>query len=72
MKGSVVEVNNAENAGIPAETFYNVSLGLRTGCYNSCDATAIVTPVGGVGPYTIEWSDGFGNNDTVDLCAGTY
>ncbi|MBN2482039.1 MAG: gliding motility-associated C-terminal domain-containing protein, partial [Bacteroidales bacterium] len=72
MAGSVIDVNNAENAGIAIETAYIVTLGLRTNCYETCDATAIVTPVGGIGPYQIEWSDGLGTSSIVQLCSGTY
>ncbi|MBN1157912.1 MAG: gliding motility-associated C-terminal domain-containing protein, partial [Bacteroidales bacterium] len=72
MAGSAIDVNNTDNAGIAVATAYNVILGLQTSCYESCDATAVVTPVGGFGPYQIEWSDGLGNGSTVQLCAGTY
>ncbi|MBL56985.1 MAG: hypothetical protein CMP61_07360, partial [Flavobacteriales bacterium] len=44
-------------------------------CYNDCNGSAIVTPVGGVRPYTYDWFnapmldlDSTGNN----LCFGTY
>ncbi len=69
---SPIPITNTSNALIPVQTNFVVALGLRTRCYGSCDATAVVTPAGGIGPYTIQWSDGLGTNDTIDLCAGSY
>ncbi|HEX3007770.1 MAG TPA: gliding motility-associated C-terminal domain-containing protein [Bacteroidales bacterium] len=44
-----------------------------TKCSNSCDAKALVTVNGGIGPYTYKWDDA-ANSTTqqVDLCKGTY
>ncbi len=62
----------------PAITEYNVPTGLKTSCYGTCDAIAVVSHQGGIAPYQYEWSDSanFNNiistNDTTSLCAGTY
>ena len=67
-----IPILNTSNALIPVQTNFVVSLGLKTKCFGSCDATAVVTPAGGIGPYQIQWSDGLGTSDTIDLCAGNY
>lgn len=42
-------------------------------CNNDCDGTAIVTPVGGFGPFTYVWSTSLNTTDTeLNLCAGNY
>ncbi|UCH14972.1 MAG: gliding motility-associated C-terminal domain-containing protein, partial [Bacteroidales bacterium] len=60
----------------PAKTSYIVPLGLRTSCYGTCDALAIVNVVGGTPPYmNYSWSPApYGGNgtDTVLLCEGIY
>ena len=61
----------------PAWTEYSVPYGLKTTCYDDCDATAVVFKTGGTPPYlNVEWKDTLGNvistNDTVTLCAGKY
>jgi gliding motility-associated-like protein len=41
-------------------------------CNNGCDGTIVVNVVGGLAPFTINWSNG-GNTLTLsNLCAGTY
>jgi gliding motility-associated-like protein len=41
-------------------------------CNDSCNGSATVVPVGGVGPFIINWN-GLGNNLTLNnLCEGTY
>jgi gliding motility-associated-like protein len=60
----------------PAKTSYLIPLGLRTSCYGTCDAMAIVNVVGGTPPYiNYSWDPvPFGGNgkDTVLLCEGDY
>jgi gliding motility-associated-like protein len=42
-------------------------------CYNSCDGTATVTPIGGTAPYTYIWLfNGNTTNSETNLCANTY
>lgn len=45
-------------------------------CNGACDADIVVTPQGGVGPYTFTWSpippNGQGTNAAIDLCAGVW
>ena len=41
-------------------------------CVDTCNGSIVVTPVGGVGPFVINWN-GLGNNLTLsNLCDGTY
>lgn len=46
------------------------------GCNGVCDGSIVVTPVGGVGPFSYNWTpeppNGQGNNSATDLCAGTW
>ncbi len=55
-------------------TSYIVPFGLRTNCFGSCDAMAIVNVVGGTPPYvSYIWDDLNGSTgDTVLLCGGDY
>jgi gliding motility-associated-like protein len=59
-----------------AETRYISPIGLKTKCYGSCDATGLVTVVGGTPPYVdFIWSPmpaGGNGTDSVLLCEGTY
>ena len=59
-----------------AQTVYTAPIGLRTSCWNTCDAMAQVTVAGGTPPYnTYTWSplpDAGNGRDTVLLCQGTY
>ncbi len=57
-----------------ASTYYQVPMGIRTSCYETCDAEAIVTVTGGTKPYVdYNWSDPVvPDNDSVKLCAGSY
>jgi gliding motility-associated-like protein len=42
-------------------------------CFNACDATVSVNPIGGSGSFTYAWDDGTGNvSSQSNLCAGTY
>ncbi|MBN2611845.1 MAG: gliding motility-associated C-terminal domain-containing protein, partial [Bacteroidales bacterium] len=58
------------------ETSYISPLGLRTRCFETCDAIGLVTVVGGTPPYVdYQWSplpDGGNGTDSVALCKGTY
>ncbi|MBS3805905.1 MAG: gliding motility-associated C-terminal domain-containing protein, partial [Bacteroidales bacterium] len=62
----------------PAFTEYKVPTGLKTSCFGTCDAIAVVMEQGGMAPYSYEWSDSSNFNniisteDTTSLCAGTY
>jgi gliding motility-associated-like protein len=57
----------------PKPTSFIVPLGLRTTCFNSCDAKAIVNSIGGIAPYTYVWNDASSSTTkNVDLCKGTY
>ncbi len=64
-----------EGDGItPGSTSYQVPLGLRTSCYDSEDAIALVNVIGGIPPYYgYDWSDNrFDGLDSVSLGGGTY
>lgn len=41
-------------------------------CNGVCDGSAIVTPSGGVAPYSYSWSSGHTINAVSGLCAGNY
>ncbi|MEZ4738328.1 MAG: gliding motility-associated C-terminal domain-containing protein [Flavobacteriales bacterium] len=45
-------------------------------CNGSCDGSIVVTPTGGLAPYTFVWSpvpsNGQGSNGAFDLCAGDH
>ena len=41
-------------------------------CFGICDASAQVAPLGGVAPYTFQWSSGSQTDVDQELCAGTY
>ena len=43
-----------------------------TDCNAPCNGSITVTGAGGVGPYTITWSDGFGALTRNGLCPGQY
>lgn len=38
----------------------------------ACDGSAIITPVGGVAPYSYLWTNGQNTNTGTNLCAGLY
>ncbi len=63
---------------ITAKTDYIIPMGLRTKCSNSCDAKAVVTVAGGIGPFTYEWYDQadpavvIATGKETDLCKGSY
>lgn len=40
-------------------------------CFGECTGEITVDPVGGVAPYTLNWSDGQTGLTAVDLCSGT-
>ena len=48
--------------------------GCNISCFGLCDATATILPQGGVGPYTITWSESVPPNtfSLSDLCPGNY
>ena len=81
-KMKTIEFNSkaiAQRIADHASTSYYVPMGLRTSCYNTCDARAIANAVGGSGIYNeFIWAndpaftDVFETKPTVDLCAGTY
>ena len=39
-------------------------------CFGECTGEATINPIGGVAPYTVNWSDGQTGNAATDLCAG--
>lgn len=42
-------------------------------CFNSCDGSASITPIGGTAPYSYYWPhNGASTNSLNNLCAGTY
>ncbi|MDP4662939.1 MAG: gliding motility-associated C-terminal domain-containing protein, partial [Salibacteraceae bacterium] len=42
-------------------------------CFNACDATVSVNPIGGSGSFSYAWDNGAGNvSSQSNLCAGTY
>lgn len=49
---------------------------LPISCNGACDASIIITPSGGEGPYAYNWTpvppNGQGNNSAIDLCAGVW
>ena len=45
---------------------------LDPSCYESCDGSASVALIGGVGPITYAWSTGDTTNNIFLLCEGTY
>lgn len=55
-------------------TEYSIPLGLRTSCYGTCDASAVINVTGGTGIYnSFVWDDpSITRTDTVELCAGVY
>ena len=62
----------------PQELLANMTFTDPT-CPGACDGTAMITPTGGVGPYTVSWNGGGGINvaigasDSISgLCAGTH
>ena len=60
-------------AGCRINKYYMPIVTFQTTCFGDCDATAIVSVAGGTQPYTFNWDDPeVVDNDTVDLCAGTF
>ena len=57
--------------GSPGRTLFQVPIGLRTKCYGSCDASAIVNVMDGTAPFTYLWSTG-ATTDSIGLCAGIH
>lgn len=47
---------------------------IATTCFNTCDGTLIVNPIGGTFPFTYEWDDPEAQTtaSAVDLCGDTY
>lgn len=43
-----------------------------TSCFGDSDGSIIVTPSGGVGPYSYVWSNGSTSKDLVNISGGTY
>lgn len=41
-------------------------------CYNGCNGNIVVNTVGGLAPFTINWSNGGTTLTLPNLCAGTY
>jgi gliding motility-associated-like protein len=41
-------------------------------CNNGCDGTIVVTPIGGLAPYVINWANGLNTLTLNNLCSGTY
>jgi hypothetical protein len=41
-------------------------------CFEACDGAASVAVIGGIGPFTYEWSQGDTLADVMGLCAGLY
>ncbi|MCB0810776.1 MAG: SprB repeat-containing protein, partial [Flavobacteriales bacterium] len=59
----------------PPELLPNLS-STGVSCSGECDGTATVGPIGGVGPYTYDWTpdppNGDGTPQALGLCAGVY
>lgn len=52
---------------------FGVSESVEIPCGDDCDGTITLTTIGNTGPYTVVWSQNFGNELFVtDLCPGTY
>ena len=45
---------------------------VNASCFDSCNGSATVNPIGGTTPYTYIWSNGDTDNTADSLCAGTY
>jgi hypothetical protein len=41
-------------------------------CYNVCNGSASLNPVGGTPPFTIQWSNGSVGLELLDVCSGVY
>ena len=41
-------------------------------CNNGCNGSIVVTPVGGLAPYVINWANGSNTLTLNNLCSGTY
>ncbi|MCB0395514.1 MAG: SprB repeat-containing protein, partial [Flavobacteriales bacterium] len=54
--------------GPTGETFINTP----ASCNGVCDGTSMVTPIGGVAPFTYVWTGGQTNATATGLCAGSY
>jgi len=66
-------INNPSNLTTGAFTKYKTPLKLSTSCYGVCDAQGIMNPIGGISPYSYNWSDPtIPNKDTLMLCGGFY
>lgn len=57
---------NLSNSNAPVINF-NTSNAL---CFGACTGSAIVTPTGGISPYTFNWSSGSTTNTATNLCTG--
>ncbi|NBC84257.1 MAG: T9SS type B sorting domain-containing protein, partial [Bacteroidetes bacterium] len=67
-----MDINNAPAYLEGGNSFVDMSLGLRTECYNSCDALAEVTVTGGLPPYNLNWRHNGSDSDSLYLCPGSY
>ncbi len=57
----------------PAQLTLSTSM-IDASCFSFCDGQGVVTPAGGVGPFTYNWQGQTGdqNGSVSGLCAGTY
>lgn len=75
-----VTVEDAIGCSVSAEVFifpyicvgFFVTTSQPISCFGGCDGEVSVVPVGGVGPFTFEWSTGDTTQLISGLCAGTY
>jgi hypothetical protein len=56
----------------PATVSASISIFGNASCFNSCNAFAQVSPVGGNPPYTYVWSNGSTTQSISGVCAGNY
>ncbi|MEC7863824.1 MAG: SprB repeat-containing protein, partial [Bacteroidota bacterium] len=72
----ITDVNNciAQSTVIltdPNPFFANTSIA-NVSCYGYCDGSAVTTPIGGIAPYLINWSNGTITPYVSGLCPGLY
>jgi len=77
--GLALDITQALSETISSTTRFSASIELSTSCYGLCDATAVLSGIGGTPPYiNTEWSydaeftNVFSTEAIVDLCAGKF
>ncbi len=69
-------VTNTITIAQPPQLLGNPSIVNNVSCHGACDGSATSAPIGGVAPYSFNWTPGSpvgdGTNTITNLCAGTY